>query len=156
MHSEIICAAPLALEIVWDRDKVKFLHLHWSKDVTESKELSPKAAELQNALEAYMQRKPVLWPDLPFDMDRLSDFSARALKALRTVPAGRFVTYGELAKMAGSPKGARAAGRAMATNPWPLVYPCHRVLGANRKLTGFSGSGGVEMKKYLLELEGAL
>ena len=64
------------------------------------------------------------------------------------------VTYGALAARAGSPKAARAIGQVMASNPIPLVIPCHRVLAANRKLGGFSATGGTEFKRKMLALEG--
>lgn len=78
----------------------------------------------------------------------------RAWLALGEIPYGRTTTYGELARRLGSPGAARAIGRACATNPLPLLLPCHRVVGANGSLTGFGG--GLETKRRLLELEGAL
>ncbi len=156
MHYEIVCAAPLAMEIRWKDGQIEDLHLLWSKDVSPSEELSSHGKALQQAMERYVRGESVQWPDLPLAMDRLSSFSAKALKQLKKVQPGTVVTYGELAAMAGSPNGARAAGRAMATNPWPLVYPCHRVVGAGGKMTGFSGADGIPMKEYLLRLEGAI
>ncbi|MEM8736472.1 MAG: MGMT family protein, partial [Planctomycetota bacterium] len=63
------------------------------------------------------------------------------------------MTYGALAKAVGRPNAARAVGGAMAKNRWPLLIPCHRVLGASGKLTGYSGVGGIETKRRLLEHE---
>lgn len=79
-------------------------------------------------------------------------FTGRALDALARVPWGTVVTYGQLAAAAGNPRAARAAGRACHDNPAPIFIPCHRVLGANGRLTGFSS--GLEHKKALLALEG--
>ena len=67
------------------------------------------------------------------------------------LPFGSTVTYGELAKLAGSPKGARAVGMANNKNPMPIIIPCHRVMGASGKLTGFRW--GIDVKKKLLEIE---
>ena len=66
---------------------------------------------------------------------------------------GETLTYGQLAKLAGSPHAARAVGGAMARNRWPLIVPCHRVVGSSGKLTGYSGEGGLKTKHWLLEHE---
>ena len=69
-------------------------------------------------------------------------------------PVRRDVTYGEIAKAAGSPRGSRAAGNALGANPLPIVVPCHRVLRHGGVLGGYAG--GPERKRYLLALEGAM
>lgn len=88
-------------------------------------------------------------------LDRSSrrGFRGEVLTALETVPYGETVSYGELAAMAGRPLAARAVGTAMATNPLPLVVPCHRVLAAGGALGGYGP--GPELKVQLLRLEGA-
>jgi methylated-DNA-[protein]-cysteine S-methyltransferase len=68
------------------------------------------------------------------------------------IPIGRTLTYGELAAKVGKPQAARAVGRVMATNPFPLLVPCHRVLGSDRTLHGYGG--GLPMKAALLKAEG--
>ncbi len=90
---------------------------------------------------------------LPFSIEGVSLFQKRVLQALCNCPYGATLTYGELAAQAGSPKAARAVGATMAANPLPLVIPCHRVVGAGQKLTGFSGGHGVSSKKNLLAME---
>jgi len=77
--------------------------------------------------------------------------------ATRTIPAGTVATYGEIARAIGrsDPEAARDVGAALARNPFPVVVPCHRVVGANGKLTGFSAPGGLATKRRMLELEGA-
>jgi methylated-DNA-[protein]-cysteine S-methyltransferase len=77
--------------------------------------------------------------------------------AARRIPAGSISTYEEVAKAIGrtDPEAARDVGGALARNPFPIVVPCHRVLGANGRLTGFSAPGGLETKRRMLELEGA-
>ncbi len=92
---------------------------------------------MREALARYVAGEDVRWPKLPLDFSRLTPFHQEALDALHRVAHGTTTTYGELAAMAGSPGAARAAGRAMATNPFPLVLPCHRVVGKNGALTGF-------------------
>jgi methylated-DNA-[protein]-cysteine S-methyltransferase len=81
-------------------------------------------------------------------------FRLRALQAMSRLPYGRTVTYKELAGRAGNPLAARAAGHACATNPIAIVVPCHRVIGSDGGLHGFTG--GLHHKELLLRLEGAL
>ena len=91
----------------------------------------------------------------PIDWSVVSGFSADVLKALHErVGRGQVTTYGELAAAVGAPDAARAVGEVMATNPIPLVVPCHRVLASRGAIGGFGG--GVEMKRALLALEGVL
>ncbi len=91
--------------------------------------------------------------DLPLELGGLSPFALDVLTALRQVPWGEVVSYGELACLSGHPGAARAVGRVMALNPLPLVIPCHRVLGAGRRLGGYSAGEGVPTKEYLLRFE---
>jgi methylated-DNA-[protein]-cysteine S-methyltransferase len=72
------------------------------------------------------------------------------------VRCGYTRTYGEIAFEIGNPKAARAVGRANATNPMPLVIPCHRVIGSDGKLRGYGGGEGLSTKEWLLKLEGAV
>jgi methylated-DNA-[protein]-cysteine S-methyltransferase len=92
--------------------------------------------------------------DLPLDLQG-SEFQRRCWLALATIPYGQTVSYGEQARRLGfGPERARAVGAANGQNPLPLVLPCHRVIGADGSLTGFGG--GLSMKRFLLEHEGAL
>ncbi len=93
--------------------------------------------------------------DLEVDVDpsTASEFDRKVWSILRTVPAGRTVTYGELARRAGFPGSARAVGGAMARNPIPIVIPCHRVVGHDGAITGFGM--GLWRKRWLLDLEGS-
>lgn len=77
--------------------------------------------------------------------------------ATRTIPVGAVATYGEISRAIGrsDPEAARAVGAALAGNPYPIIVPCHRVVGASGKLTGFSAPGGIATKRRLLEIEGA-
>ena len=81
-------------------------------------------------------------------------FQARVWRALAEVPAGVTISYGEMAKRAGEPGAAQAAGTALNRNPIPLILACHRVIGADGSLTGFGG--GLGRKEWLLRHEGAL
>ena len=104
------------------------------------------AAGLFSPAAAAASNSPSTWREL-------TPFARDVLAALQQVPAGATVSYGELAARAGHPGAARAVGRVMAGNPLPLVVPCHRVVGANGALTGYSGAAGVATKKWLLEFE---
>lgn len=91
--------------------------------------------------------------DLDVDPDTASRFDRTVWNALRSVPAGRTVTYGELARRAGFPGAARAVGGAMHRNPIPIVIPCHRVVGVGGAITGFGL--GLWRKRWLLDHEGS-
>ncbi len=92
--------------------------------------------------------------DVALDLGAASPFFRRIYRALRRVPRGRTISYGELARRAGRPGAARAVGQAMARNQLPLLVPCHRVLASGCRLGGFSSPGGVREKERLLALEG--
>ncbi|MCC5790202.1 MAG: MGMT family protein [Opitutales bacterium] len=90
---------------------------------------------------------------VPLDWSPKAVFAEKVLAEVRAIPPGDRRTYGEIAARCGSPGAARAVGRLMARNPLPILIPCHRVIGANGKLTGYSGPGGITFKKWLLEKE---
>ncbi len=84
----------------------------------------------------------------------MTAFQKKALEVTSQIPFGEVITYGELAMMAGSPRGARAAGGAMARNPFMLVVPCHRVVASDGSMHGYSAEGEIRTKQSLLEFEG--
>ena len=83
-----------------------------------------------------------------------TEFQRRVWRHLQEIPYGQTISYGELARRTGNPKASRAVGAANGSNPIPIVIPCHRVIGANGKLTGFGG--GLPTKEALLALEARL
>ena len=91
--------------------------------------------------------------DVPSDLDSVGPFRSAVYRRLGDVPAGERITYGELARRAGYPGAARAVGRAMATNPWPLLVPCHRVVPATRAPGRYAG--GAVRKAWMLAVEAA-
>jgi methylated-DNA-[protein]-cysteine S-methyltransferase len=87
------------------------------------------------------------------DMSSVPEFNRRVYDIARTIPPGATLTYGEIASRMGEPGAARAVGRALGQNAFPIVVPCHRVLAAGGRTGGFSGSGGVATKLRLLAIE---
>jgi methylated-DNA-[protein]-cysteine S-methyltransferase len=104
-------------------------------------------------LQAYFAGEPETFDDVAVDLDDETPFSTSCAQALRAVPRGETVTYGELAALAGAPGAARAAGSFCARNRLGLFVPCHRVVSAGG--LGSYGSHGLAYKQRLLELEGA-
>jgi methylated-DNA-[protein]-cysteine S-methyltransferase len=92
--------------------------------------------------------------ELPLDWTLVGPFGRRVLHATAEIPYGGVLSYADVAAEAGSPRGSRAAGNALGSNPIPIVVPCHRVLRSGGALGGYGG--GLERKRFLLELEGAL
>ncbi len=92
--------------------------------------------------------------DVPLDRVLMSAFAKKVLAATSAIPYGNVSTYNEMAAAAGSPRGSRAAGNALGSNPIPVIVPCHRVLRTGGNLGGYGG--GLDRKRWLLELEGAL
>jgi methylated-DNA-[protein]-cysteine S-methyltransferase len=92
--------------------------------------------------------------DVALDLALSTPFGQRILAVTAAIPFGATRSYGEVAAQAGSPGGARAAGRALGANPIPVVVPCHRVLAGDGTLHGYTG--GLHRKRRLLELEGVL
>ena len=117
----------------------------------------PSAISLQSSLiprlQAYFAGDPVSFDDVAVDLEYETPFLERCAHALRAVPRGETVTYGELAALAGAPGAARAAGSFCARNRLGLFVPCHRVVSAGG--LGSYGSHGLAYKQRLLELEGA-
>jgi methylated-DNA-[protein]-cysteine S-methyltransferase len=93
---------------------------------------------------------------IPIDWSVLNDFQQKALKITIAIPYGETRTYKEIALELGNPHAARAVGRAEATNPMPIVIPCHRVVGSDGKLRGYGAGAGLDTKAWLLKLEGAV
>jgi methylated-DNA-[protein]-cysteine S-methyltransferase len=93
--------------------------------------------------------------DVRLDLSRLTPFQERVYTAALKVKAGETRTYGWLAHEIGSPQSSRAVGTALGRNPWLLLVPCHRFVGADGKLTGFSAPGGIATKRRMLAHESA-
>jgi O-6-methylguanine DNA methyltransferase len=111
----------------------------------------PRLDGLKTKLQRYFDGQRVLF-DEPLDLRAATAFQGRVWSAVRDIPCGETRSYGQIARQVGSPGAARAVGQAMATNPLPIIVPCHRVIGSGGNLCGFGG--GLDLKRRLLEMEG--
>ena len=91
---------------------------------------------------------------ITLDMSRVPAFNARVYETTRAIAPGHTRTYGEIAHAIGDASAARAVGQALSRNPFAIIVPCHRVVGADFKLTGFSANGGIATKLKMLQIEG--
>jgi methylated-DNA-[protein]-cysteine S-methyltransferase len=135
-------------ELVFDGDTL----VH-SESPRPSTSLLPGSDRLGERLRGYFAGARDDFLDVELDLDGLTPFQRAVCDALRAVPYGQTVTYGELAALAGHPNAHRAAGTFCAHNRFSIVVPCHRVVSAGG--LGSYGSLGVSYKRRLLELEGA-
>lgn len=111
--------------------------------------LSPVLKETARQLSEYFsgKRREFSLPLSP----KGTEFQLRVWRALETIPYGETRSYGDMARLIGSPKACRAVGMANHRNPISIIVPCHRVVGANGSLTGYGG--GLDAKRFLLDLE---
>jgi methylated-DNA-[protein]-cysteine S-methyltransferase len=116
------------------------------------REDGPAFAAAAAAIDAHLAGNPA-GPAARLELRGGTPFQRSAWEALRSIPWGATITYGELAAALGRPGAARAVGSAVARNPIAILVPCHRVVGANGAPTGYAG--GLDRKRALLELEAA-
>lgn len=141
--------------IIHKDDEISEIQLPGASPLAPESPVPPDAlAALAVELTAYFAGGP--WVEHPEFADKAAatPFTKAVYEVVAAIPAGAVRTYGDVAGQLNRPGAARAVGRAMATNPFPIVIPCHRVVGSNGSLTGFAG--GVEMKAEMLRMEGAL
>jgi methylated-DNA-[protein]-cysteine S-methyltransferase len=153
--------------LVWKDDRIVGLRLPEASPAAtrarierrwpEAVEQSPTPA-MQSVIDRVLELlsgKAIDLSDVPLDFGALPEFHQRAYAIARTIPAGQTMTYGEIARRLGMPHESREVGQAMGKNPVAIIMPCHRVLGADGKMGGFSANGGVATKRRILEIEGA-
>ncbi len=131
--------------ILWENDDPKRVHL----GPLEENKKHPLLLDAERQLNAYFAGSLEKF-SLPLDFVGTA-FQKKVWAALLTIPFGETRSYGDIAKQIGSPKAVRAVGAANGKNPISIIAPCHRVIGANGKLTGFAG--GLEAKAQLLGIE---
>lgn len=129
------------LLIEWQGEMVKRIHF--------SQEMPVDRSELAEEIAAHLESGAPC-PKAELDMSACTDFQKKIYALVQAIPRGRTMTYGEVAACAGKPGAARAVGRAMATNPFAILVPCHRVV-AKKGLGGYLW--GTEMKEKLQRLE---
>ena len=117
----------------------------------DAKKIAPYIKELRE----YLDGKRTAFT-IPIDWTLFRPFQREALQAIFRIPYGETRTYAEIALQIGRERAYRAVGRANATNPMPLVIPCHRVIGTDGKLHGYGGGEGLPTKEWLLKMEGAV
>jgi methylated-DNA-[protein]-cysteine S-methyltransferase len=146
---KLIASADALVAVLWERERPNRVRL----DAAKIDPRHPILCEAERQLTEYFAGKRTEF-DLPLEPCG-TQFQKKIWQALREIPFGQTRSYLDLAKAAGSPRAARAVGAANGKNPLSIVVPCHRVIGADGRLSGFAG--GVETKAKLLALEaGAL
>ena len=146
--------------ITYSKNKLYNLSLSEDKNNLIEKQLSLKilnnttskfAKEVQNQLNAYFQRRLKKF-DIPVHIEG-SEFSLKVFKEMSKIPYGKTKSYKQIAEKIKEPKSARAVGRVSGSNKIPIIIPCHRIVGSNGELVGYSGGGGLLFKSYLQLLE---
>ena len=130
------------------------LRRRWTGAV-EERAASPACSAPSTACWPCSQGEAIDLGDIPLDLEAAPDFHRKVYEVARTIPPGQTMTYGEIAKRLGVPHESREVGQALGRNPVAIIVPCHRVLGADGKMGGFSANGGVATKRRILEIEGA-
>ena len=146
--------------ITYSKNKLYNLSFSENKNNLIEKQLSLKisnnttskfAKEVQNQLNAYFQRRLKKF-DIPVHIEG-SEFSLKVFKEMSKIPYGKTKSYKQIAEKIKEPKSSRAVGRVSGSNKIPIIIPCHRIVGSNGELVGYSGGGGLLFKSYLQLLE---
>jgi O-6-methylguanine DNA methyltransferase len=138
--------------VEWELPQADFIHLLQRRFHSDVLYDETRTAEPLRQLSEYLSGERREFT-IQLDLAGLTPFQVQALRLTSDIPYGQTSTYREIAAQMGKPQAARAVGRAEATNPIPLVIPCHRVLGSDGSLHGYGGPGGIKLKAWLLQLE---
>ncbi len=152
--------------IAWNGDMVVATYLPEKTSAETAARLAARTGATQGAPPAHIRRviRSITAlldgnrTDLSFiacDFSGVDPFAEKVYAVTRAIPAGETLTYGDIATRLGDKRFAQRVGQELGRNPFPIIVPCHRVVGANGRLTGFSAHGGVETKLKLLAIEGA-
>lgn len=138
-----------AFKIASDGEKLKYIKLlKEDEKMDENADFAVEKAKLQLAEYLSGIRKEF---DLPLDMEQGTEFQQKVWKALKDIPYGQTRSYGKIAEAVGCPKGARAVGNAVHSNPFLIVVPCHRVIKGDGTIGGFGA--GIMVKRNLFAVE---
>ena len=139
--------------IWWEEDNVTRFMLLTAESETEAPPTWLK--HLVARVQKHLREGGEDFSDVALAWTQVTPFQKRVYEAALQTKSGHTAAYGDLAKTMGeAPAVSRAVGTALGQNPWPLLVPCHRFVGANGKMTGFSAPGGIDTKLKLLAIEG--
>jgi methylated-DNA-[protein]-cysteine S-methyltransferase len=169
MHCALFATAMGTCGLAWEESRLTRFHLPEESEAILRRRLSPLGGEpvpeeespewvrsLAARVRLHFEGKMQDFSDVPLEWSQVSDFQRSVYQQTLAIRPGYKRGYGEIARaLALGPGSGRAVGVALAANPWPLVVPCHRVVSADDRMTGFSGPGGIRTKTRLLALEGA-
>ncbi|MGQ0840566.1 methylated-DNA--[protein]-cysteine S-methyltransferase [Actinokineospora sp.] len=150
--------------VAWGPRGITAVQLPERDDAATVARLAPGAAEAEppESVRVAIKRMTALLrgerddlADIELDPTGVPEFHQRVYAIARAIPPGRTLTYGEVATKLGAPGSAQAVGQALGRNPYPIVVPCHRILGAGGKIGGFSAGGGAATKLRMLTIEDA-
>jgi methylated-DNA-[protein]-cysteine S-methyltransferase len=138
--------------VEWETPEADFSHLIEQRYNSRVIYDESRTLEVINQLADYLNGTRRQF-SLAIDFSSLTPFQVEVLRITSQIPYGETRTYQEIAVQIGKQHAARAVGRVEATNPIPLIIPCHRVLGSDGTLHGYGGPGGIKLKAWLLDLE---
>jgi methylated-DNA-[protein]-cysteine S-methyltransferase len=156
-----------ACAIAWSEKGVRALQLPEADEAATRRRLkrrfpeaeeaapTPEVRDAIAAINALLNGEAADLSAIVLDLDGVPDFERRVYDVARTIPPGETLTYGAIAGRLGDPRAAREVGAALGRNPVAIIVPCHRVLGADGKIGGFSANGGVATKLKMLSIEKA-
>ena len=125
----------------------------WANQFDVQLKQSRSKDDITERLVRFSEGEPDTFQDIAIELPKMTPFQLAVTNTCRSIPYGQKLTYGEVAEMCDSPRAARAVGNVMRNNPIPLIVPCHRVVGCNGGLGGFSSPQGTNMKQKLLDME---
>jgi methylated-DNA-[protein]-cysteine S-methyltransferase len=138
-----------------NEEKTRKRILQRNGDIPEAEPTAEVGRAIQ-AIKELLTGKPNDLSGVVLDLDGVPEFNRGVYDIARTIPPGKTMTYGDIAKKLGGVELSRDVGQALGRNPCPIVVPCHRVLAAGNKPGGFSANGGVVTKLKILQIEGAV
>jgi methylated-DNA-[protein]-cysteine S-methyltransferase len=138
-----------------NEEKTRKRILQRNGDIPEAEPTAEVGCAIE-AIKELLTGKPNDLKGVVLDLDGVPEFDRGVYDIARTIPPGKTMTYGDIAKKLGGVELSRDVGQALGHNPCPIVVPCHRVLAAGNKPGGFSANGGVVTKLKMLQIEGAV